>query len=265
MAYLIACALVYPESEQNCSRLQTCKSGSLAIAAPSRPAICRHVGLRAGFARPWQFRSRGRIDYIGQLEDDLADFVAVLPLHHPNDGLSLIGFSAGGGFVLRVISTADEKLFNRFIMISPALPPGAPTIRPDTGGWVSVAKPRIIVLAILNRLGIGWFNGLPIVAFATSHQGSESHQRLFISACGRFRRRRAIISQRSATATKPAALPVGGGHELFFSRPLRTVVEAGAARSEDHDGAQYRHDSDAGGHCRRAKSFLGLTAPAIAN
>jgi hypothetical protein len=58
------------------------------------------------------------------------------------------------------------ELFDRFIMISPALPPGAPTIRPK-GGWASVALPRILVLAALNRVGIDWFNGLPIVAFAT--------------------------------------------------------------------------------------------------
>jgi len=75
--------------------------------------------------------------------------------------------------VLREIGTPDERLFDRFIMISPALPRSAPTIRPDTGGWVSVAKPRIIVLAMLNRLGIDWFNGLPIVAFATSPRLTE--------------------------------------------------------------------------------------------
>jgi len=112
----------------------------------------------------------GDIDYLGQLEDDLADFVKELQPLHPHASLSLIGFSSGGGFVLRAIASPDEKLFDRFIMISPALPQNAPTIRPDTGGWVSVAKPRIIALTILNRLGINWFNGLSIVAFATPPQ-----------------------------------------------------------------------------------------------
>src|SRR5271170_8286720 len=115
----------------------------------------------------------GDIDYIGQLEDDLSDFVAVLRPLHPNANFSLIGFSSGGGFVLRVIAGPDEKLFDRFVMISPALPQGTPTIRPDTGGWVSVATPRIIVLAMLNRLGVDRFNGLPIVAFATSAKASN--------------------------------------------------------------------------------------------
>jgi pimeloyl-ACP methyl ester carboxylesterase len=157
----------------------------------------------------------GDIDYIGQLEDDLADFVAVLrPLHH-NASFSLVGFSSGGGFVPRAIGTPDERLFDRFIMISPALPQSAPTIRPDTGGWVSVAKPRIIVLAMLNRLGIDWFNGLPIVAFATSPKAPNltsvysfrlaidfGAPRNYLTALGR--------------STKPAALLVGGADELFY-------------------------------------------------
>jgi alpha-beta hydrolase superfamily lysophospholipase len=107
----------------------------------------------------------GDIDYIGQLEDDLADLIAVLPPLRRNAGFSLIGFSSGGGFVLRVIAVCDEELLDRFIMISPALPPGAPTIRAGTRG--GAALPRIIVLAMLDRVGF------PIVAFATSPNAAD--------------------------------------------------------------------------------------------
>ena len=161
------------------------------------------------------FGRKGDIDYIGQLEDDLTDFVAVLRPLHSNASFSLIGFSSGGGFVLRAIGTPDEKLFDRFILISPALPQSAPTIRPSTGGWVSVAKPRIIALAILNRIGVPWFNGLPIVAFATSPDVPNltsiysfrlavdfSAPRDYLTAIGRSR--------------KPTALLVGGADELFY-------------------------------------------------
>ncbi|MGA7324177.1 MAG: alpha/beta fold hydrolase, partial [Rhodomicrobium sp.] len=114
------------------------------------------------------FGRSGDIDYIGQLEDDLADFTAVLRPLHPKANFTLVGFSSGGGFVLRVIAGPDENLFDRFVLISPLLARGARTIRPGTGGWASVAKPRIIALSLLNRIGVNWFNGLPIVAFATS-------------------------------------------------------------------------------------------------
>ena len=35
------------------------------------------------------------------------------------------------------------------------------------------SQPRIIALVLLNRLGIRWFNGLPIVAFATSPRAPD--------------------------------------------------------------------------------------------
>ena len=63
----------------------------------------------------------GDIDYVGQLEDDLADFVARLRRDHPDASLTLVGFSSGGGFVLRAMAGQDEALFDRFILISPAL------------------------------------------------------------------------------------------------------------------------------------------------
>jgi non-heme chloroperoxidase len=66
--------------------------------------------LRGHYGSPRQ----GDIDYIGQLEDDLADMVAMLRASHPKASLSLVGFSSGGGYVIRVIGGADEKLFASF-------------------------------------------------------------------------------------------------------------------------------------------------------
>jgi non-heme chloroperoxidase len=157
----------------------------------------------------------GDVDYVGQLEDDLADFVKVLRPLHPDASFSLIGFSSGGGFVLRAISGPDEKLFDRFIMISPALPQDAPTIRPNTGGWVSVAKPRIIVLAMLNRLGIHSFNGLPIVAFATPPTVPNLTSVYSFRLAVDFGAPRDYLAA-LGRSTKPAALLVGGSDELFF-------------------------------------------------
>jgi pimeloyl-ACP methyl ester carboxylesterase len=210
------------------------------------------------------FGRNGDIDYIGQLEDDLADFVAVLRPLHPNASFSLIGFSSGGGFVLRAIATPDEKLFDRFIMISPALPQSAPTIRPDTGGWVSVAKPRIIVLSLLNRLGVDWFNGLPIVAFATSPKVATltsvysfrlavdfGAPRDYLTALGRSR--------------KPAALLVGGADELFYPdrfaplfEPVRPDLHITIVPAIGHIGMTVAP----AGIAAVRKSFLDLTAPA---
>ncbi|HKM87692.1 MAG TPA: alpha/beta fold hydrolase [Xanthobacteraceae bacterium] len=204
----------------------------------------------------------GDIDYIGQLEDDLADFVAVLRPLHPSASFSLIGFSSGGGFVLRVIATRDEKLFDRFIMISPALPPGAPTLPPDTGGWVSLAKPRIIELAMLNRLGVHWFNGLPILAFATSPQAPNLTSVYSFRLAVDFGATRDYLAA-LGRSTKPAALLVGGSDELFYAdrfaplfSPVRSDLQITMVPGIGHIGMIVTP----AGIAAVRKSFLDLTA-----
>lgn len=209
------------------------------------------------------FGRSGDIDHIGQLEDDLADFVAVLRPLHPGSSFSLIGFSSGGGFVLRVIATPDEKLFDRFIMISLALPPGSPTIRPDTGGWVSVAKPRIIVLALLNRLGVDWFNGLPIVAFATSPKAPNLTSVYSFRLAVDFGAPRDYLAA-LGRSKKPAALLVGGSDELFFPdgfapllKPARPDLPITIVPGIGHIGMTVTPE----GIAAVRKSFLELTEP----
>jgi pimeloyl-ACP methyl ester carboxylesterase len=109
---------------------------------------------------------RGDIAYIGQLEDDLADFVASVRQTYPTTPLTLIGHSSGGGFALRVAGSPLSNLFAQYIVLAPYLGHAAPTIRPSHGGWVNASVSRIIGLTILHRLGIEWFSGLPVLAFA---------------------------------------------------------------------------------------------------
>jgi len=87
----------------------------------------------------------GDIDYIGQLDDDLADFMKTLGRKRPDERRTLLGFSSGGGFVLRFAGTPAARIFDRFILVSPQLPVDSPVMRPNAGGWVSVAMPRIVV------------------------------------------------------------------------------------------------------------------------
>ena len=83
------------------------------------------------------FGRNGDIDYIGQLEDDLADFVAVVRQTTPTAPLTLIGHSAGGGFALRVAASPIQNLFARTVLLAPYLGWDAPTNRPNSGGWAS--------------------------------------------------------------------------------------------------------------------------------
>jgi non-heme chloroperoxidase len=117
----------------------------------------------------------GDIAYIGQLEDDLEDLLTDLDRQHRAAETTLIGFSSGGGFVLRVAGGRLGTRFSRFILLSPFLRHDAPNSRSITGGgWTSVAVPRIIGLQLATRLGITAFNGLPVLAFAVA-AGNPNH------------------------------------------------------------------------------------------
>ncbi len=107
---------------------------------------------------------RGDIDYIGQLDDDLADFVRVVRGRYPNVRLVLAGHSSGGGFVLRVAGEPLGRQFSRFVLISPYLGIHSPSTN-QASGWAEPDVPRIVALAALNQLGVTQFNGLTTIRF----------------------------------------------------------------------------------------------------
>ena len=106
---------------------------------------------------------KGHIAFIGQLESDLQMFVQAVQPPSPS---TLIGFSSGGGFVLRVAASDMQTSFDSYLLLSPFLGHTAPNYRPDSGGWVSVGVPRIVALNALNAVGIRYWNDLPVVRFA---------------------------------------------------------------------------------------------------
>ena len=110
--------------------------------------------------------TRGDIGYVGQLEDDLADFVAMIRKTNRTAPLTLVGHSAGGGFALRVAGSPIQNLFARTVLLAPYLGYNAPTNRPNSGGWASADIPRFIGLAMLRSIGIDCCGSLPTLAFA---------------------------------------------------------------------------------------------------
>jgi non-heme chloroperoxidase len=115
---------------------------------------------------------RGDIDYIGQIDDDVSDFVAQLGPAQRGESRTLVGFSGGAGFAIRFAGGPYGLLFDRYALLSPILP-GSPAWRPNAGGWANIAVPRIIAIAWLDRLGIRWFDGLPVISYAVSRDPSR--------------------------------------------------------------------------------------------
>jgi pimeloyl-ACP methyl ester carboxylesterase len=170
----------------------------------------------------------GDLAYLGQLDDDMADFMSAIHPRFSHAQWTLVGFSSGGGFALRIAGRAPCAQFDRFVFISPFLRYNAPTVRPASPGqiaWASVSIPRIAGLSILNFFGIHQFNGLPVLAFpvpagieATTawysfrmeeNFGPHSNFRADIRAIG-----------------KPTHVFVGGRDELFLPEKFAEIFDA---------------------------------------
>jgi non-heme chloroperoxidase len=166
----------------------------------------------------------GDIDYIGQLDDDLADLLGVIRAARPQGALLLAGHSSGGGFVLRIAEGPDSHFFDRFVLVSPALAYGAITYRPNVGGWAAPFVGRIIALRILNRLGIRWFNGFPTVEFAV-----DPHAPVPLDATYSYRMQSNFSAPRDGVAAlaavrQPLFVLVGGDDELFYAERFAPLI-----------------------------------------
>ena len=164
--------------------------------------------------------TKGRVDYIGQLEDDLNDFLKAVTPTQPS---TLVGFSSGGGFALRYAAGPDAKSFQSYVLLSPFLHQDAPTQRPDSGGWVSVGVPRIIALSVLNGFGVRKLNGLSVVRFAIDPTNRELLTESYdFSLSGNFRPNDDYQSDVSAVR-QPLAVLVGERDEAFIADRFKAI------------------------------------------
>lgn len=117
-------------------------------------------------------RPHGDIAYVGELDDDLVDLAAEIARREPHASLRLAGFSAGGGFVLKFAGGPRAGLFERYLLLSPALAVQGPIVRPKPAVPTPVAAftvpyvPRLIGLGLANAAGVHAFDSLPVLGFA---------------------------------------------------------------------------------------------------
>ncbi|MEM7133701.1 MAG: alpha/beta fold hydrolase [Chloroflexota bacterium] len=109
---------------------------------------------------------RGDVDYIGQMEDDIADLIGVVKTRFPQSDIVIGGHSSGGGLAVRFAGSEYGKLADSYLLLAPYLQYNAPTTRPNSGGWARPLTPRIIGLLMLNSVGIRWFNEMTVIQFA---------------------------------------------------------------------------------------------------
>jgi hypothetical protein len=124
-----------------------------------------------------------------------------------------------------ILGSAKEKLFDRIMLLlrrCRQVHQQSGRLRAAVG---SRLQWRLALLGLINRFGVRWFDGLPIVAFApnVSNQGALYSFRL-VADFGSP----ADYLVRLGRSRKPLALLVGGKDELLYAnrfapllRPLR--------------------------------------------
>jgi non-heme chloroperoxidase len=178
----------------------------------------------------------GDISYTGQLDDDMSDFLQTMRPKLPGSRWTLVGFSSGGGFALRIAGSGRGREFDRYILLSPFLKHDAPTVRPpsreetaQSRAWYDVSVKRIVGLSIFNFFGIHVFDGLPVLAFAVP-QNIES-----VTAMYSFRMEKSFAPHPDYKADiravpRPTLVFVGGADELFLPEKFGQIF--GAERRE---------------------------------
>jgi alpha-beta hydrolase superfamily lysophospholipase len=170
--------------------------------------------------------TRGDIGYVGQLEDDLVDFVAQIRKTAPELPLTLIGHSAGAGFSLRVAATPImQDMFVRTVLLAPYLGYDAPTNKPHAGGWASFDLPRFLGLAALRKLGIDCCSQLPVLALAVP---ASSAKYLVSTYSDRLTRNFATRGYRIdlPATTRPITIFGGAEDEMMISDKYAETVQA---------------------------------------
>ena len=108
-------------------------------------------------------RRRGDVEYVGQLEDDLADLVGALRKRGLTGPLVLGGHSSGGGLVIRFAGGPRAALAERFLLVAPAVPTSRAMRGGDGGGWARLHWKRLFGLVALNAVGVSGLDALPIL------------------------------------------------------------------------------------------------------
>jgi non-heme chloroperoxidase len=186
-------------------------------------------------------RPHGDIAYVGQLDDDLADFIAAERTAFPDAVWTAIGFSSGAAFMLRVAAKAPlGRKFDQYILVSPYLKYNAPSVRQAgdaakrdssssapaaSPSWAAVSTGRIVGLRILDFLGVRLWDGLPVLAFPVPGNLDEVTRTYSWRLLQNFGAHPDYLADIRAVA-RPAHVYVGGADELLDAEKLRVEFQS---------------------------------------
>lgn len=164
--------------------------------------------------------AKGKISYVGQLEDDLHSFTQAVSMAKP---ATLAGFSSGGGFVLRFAGSGRQNEFQNYLLLSPYLSQDAPNYRPASGGWVDVGIPRVIAISILNFFAIRSFNDMPVISFALTDDAKLFLTSEYSFALAANYQPRRDYETNIRAVSRPCAVLAGKDDEIFYTDKLEAT------------------------------------------
>ncbi len=166
----------------------------------------------------------GDIAYVGQLDDDMADFMTQKKSTLPGARWTLVGFSSGGGFALRIAANARiAPAFDRYILLSPYLKYNAPSLR--SNDWAAVSTGRIIGLRMLNFIGVHAWDGLPVIAFPVPDRLTSVTQTYSWRLQRNFEPHDDYLADIRAVA-RPMRVYVGSVDQLFVAEKMRDEFQS---------------------------------------
>ena len=177
---------------------------------------------------------RGDIDYIGQLDHDIEDLIAHVKKFYRGTNIVLGGHSSGGGMALRYVGNESVSQPDGLLLIAPYLGHESPTVKPNSGEWVTVALKRWIGLEMINNLSIIALNKLPVLLFNRPDEWNDNLQvesysyRMAVNfAPNHYLKDIARISV-------PTLVLIGENDESFYSEKFSSVFDTTKTNIELH-------------------------------
>lgn len=174
---------------------------------------------------------RGDVDYIGQLEDDLADLITLVKKSYPGADVIVGGHSSGGGLVVRFAGGEHASLADAYLLMAPFLKYNAPTTRENSGGWARPLTRRLIGLSMLNMASITYFNDLPVIQFNMPKQILDGELGHTATLAYSYRLNTSYAPREDyeadlAAMTQPFLLIAGSKDEAFYTNKYKSVISA---------------------------------------
>tara|TARA_R110002020_G_scaffold475858_1_gene713207 strand:+ start:29743 stop:30720 length:978 start_codon:yes stop_codon:yes gene_type:complete len=171
---------------------------------------------------------RGDVDYVGQLEDDLADLVTAVA--KPGQKVIMGGHSSGGGLVVRFAGGLHGDMLDGAVLLAPFLKYNAPTVRENAGGWTHALTRRIIGLSILNTFRITALNHLPVIQLDMPRAVLDGPLGDTATTSYSYRLNKSFAPRsdylQDVAALPPFVLLAGGADEAFISSQYAPTMGA---------------------------------------